>query len=269
MIRLLALSALLVAPLPQADDEEWTPSHRLEVSIDEDVADVPAEDLRVEGQPDMRYFLIGAEAEAQAPEDGWKLLFVLPGGDGGPSYTNFARRVHMHAAPRDYLVVQLVAPEWERGQFEECVWPTKTEPWEGAPFTTEDFVRRAMFDVRARVPIDREHVYCLGWSEGGPAAYAATLTKNPVVTGAIVAMSGFDPLALPTLTRADGMRYWLLQSPDDNVTPIDDARRAEELLAQNGGTVELVTYEGGHGWRGDVYGHLRAGIEWLGRRDEP
>ena len=72
-----------------------------------------------------------------------------------------------------------------------------------------------------------------------------------------------------TLTRADGMRYWLLQSPDDNVTPIDDARRAEELLAQNGGTVELVTYEGGHGWRGDVYGHLRAGIEWLGRRDEP
>jgi hypothetical protein len=24
-----------------------------------------------------------------------------------------------------------------------------------------------------------------------------------------------------------------------------------------------VTYEGGHGWRGDVFGMIRAGVQWL------
>jgi len=26
---------------------------------------------------------------------------------------------------------------------------------------------------------------------------------------------------------------------------------------------KLVTYEGGHGWHGDVFGHIRKGIEWM------
>jgi hypothetical protein len=27
--------------------------------------------------------------------------------------------------------------------------------------------------------------------------------------------------------------------------------------------VELKTYEGGHGWKGDLYSDIREGIEWL------
>ena len=41
------------------------------------------------------------------------------------------------------------------------------------------------------------------------------------------------------------------------------AEKARDMLAFNGGSVRLQTYEGGHGWHGDVYGKIRAGIEWL------
>jgi predicted esterase len=41
------------------------------------------------------------------------------------------------------------------------------------------------------------------------------------------------------------------------------AEQAKTSLAENGAKVHLETYEGGHGWRGDVYADLRAGVEWL------
>ena len=30
-----------------------------------------------------------------------------------------------------------------------------------------------------------------------------------------------------------------------------------------GPLVEFATYEGGHGWKGDVFGNIRTGVEWL------
>ena len=40
-------------------------------------------------------------------------------------------------------------------------------------------------------------------------------------------------------------------------------RDAQAKLSKAGGAVTLVTYEGGHGWHGDVFGTIRAGFEWL------
>jgi hypothetical protein len=34
-------------------------------------------------------------------------------------------------------------------------------------------------------------------------------------------------------------------------------------LRRAGAKVQLRTYDGGHGWRGDVYGEIRRGIGWL------
>ncbi|APZ91492.1 hypothetical protein Fuma_01080 [Fuerstiella marisgermanici] len=34
-------------------------------------------------------------------------------------------------------------------------------------------------------------------------------------------------------------------------------------LAKNGASVELVEYEGGHGWHGEVMDRVTAGLNWL------
>jgi predicted esterase len=41
------------------------------------------------------------------------------------------------------------------------------------------------------------------------------------------------------------------------------AEQASRDLEKAGASVKLATYEGGHGWKGNVYGDVRAGIEWL------
>ncbi|MEW6743802.1 MAG: hypothetical protein AB1486_13690 [Planctomycetota bacterium] len=57
--------------------------------------------------------------------------------------------------------------------------------------------------------------------------------------------------------------YYIEHSPDDKVCPFSHAELAAEKLAAEGAKVKLVRYEGGHGWQGDVYGRIRAAIEWL------
>jgi predicted esterase len=70
---------------------------------------------------------------------------------------------------------------------------------------------------------------------------------------------------LPPLDNAKGKRFYLLQSPDDQVTPLRFAEEAESALSIAGAKVHLHRQEGGHGWHGDMWGMLRAGIEWLER----
>jgi predicted esterase len=61
----------------------------------------------------------------------------------------------------------------------------------------------------------------------------------------------------------------LLQSPQDRVTPIEHAVTAKETLLAAGATVRLRRYEGGHGWRGDVWSMIRTGITWLDPTTKP
>ena len=71
---------------------------------------------------------------------------------------------------------------------------------------------------------------------------------------------------IPSLKGAKKYGYYLLQSPEDTVTPISYAREAAEALEKKGADVELVEYAGGHGWPPTVYRESRAGIEWLDAR---
>jgi len=50
------------------------------------------------------------------------------------------------------------------------------------------------------------------------------------------------------------------------VIPLSMVSRARDSLAKNGARVTLATYEGGHGWYGDVYGNISAGLLWLERQ---
>jgi predicted esterase len=76
-------------------------------------------------------------------------------------------------------------------------------------------------------------------------------------------MSVFNPRFLPPLKQANGHAYYLYHSPQDRVCPYRMAEQARDRLAENGAKVRLETYEGGHGWRGNVYADIRTGVEWL------
>jgi predicted esterase len=83
------------------------------------------------------------------------------------------------------------------------------------------------------------------------------------VVGAFVAMSVFRPPQLPALENAKGKAFYLLQSPDDQITPIWFAEGAEKTLRKAGANVQRQTYPGGHGWRGNIWALIGDGIKWL------
>lgn len=236
------------------------------VFAQDDVADVPNVECSIDGNDQQRYFLIGAVPGAEAPEGGYRLLVVLPGGDGSAEFNPFIRRIWKNALPDGYLVAQLVAvPADDPNQI---VWPTGKSPHPKQDFTTEQFIANVVGDIRANHPIDEARVYALGWSSGGPAVYASALAPDSPLRGAFVAMSVFIPVRLPPLTGAKDRRFYLLQSPQDQVTRIQFARSAQTQLSRAGATVKLEEYAGGHSWRGDVFEQIRDGMAWLASASE-
>jgi predicted esterase len=228
----------------------------------DDVADVPSQTLFAEDDSRKMYFLIGPYKDAPRPPEGYRLLLILPGGDGSADFHPFCKRIYKFALDSNYLVAQLVAPKWSEDQSEQIVWPTQKNRWEGARFTTEQFIEAVIADVKKRYPIDSRYIFALGWSSGGPPVYSAAMQKETALRGAFIAMSVYKPNQLPSRSNARGRAFYILHSPDDFI-PIRMAEQAETDLSGAGAKVKLQTYEGGHGWRGDVYGNISAGIRWL------
>jgi predicted esterase len=73
----------------------------------------------------------------------------------------------------------------------------------------------------------------------------------------------FKPEQLPPLDNARGRALYLYHSQEDELCPYGMAELAAQALRSSGATVELASYDGGHGWRGPVYDDIRAGIAWL------
>jgi predicted esterase len=228
-----------------------------------DVKDVPAQDLRIGGDGKKRYFLIGKVEQVDSPADPTGLVVVLPGGDGSADFHPFIRRISKNVLPTGWLIAQAVAPQWDKKQPELVVWPTEKLPYPGAKFTTEEFIEGIIADVRAKAKVDSRRIFLLGWSSGGPPCYAAALRKETPVTGAFIAMSVFKPQLMPAIDHAKDRAFYLLQSPDDQVTPIRFAVDAEKALDAAGAKVRLRRYDGGHGWQGDVWKMIGEGIQWL------
>jgi predicted esterase len=226
----------------------------------DDIADVPSQDLRAGKDKQKRYFLIGPPRGAKAPKGGHGLVVILPGGPGTADFHPFVKRLWKNALPEGYLAAQPVTVKWKEDQ--EVVWPTAKNKAEGMKFTTEEFIDAVIDDVASRHKLDKARVFTLSWSSSGPAAYAASLTSKKV-TGSMVTMSVFNPKYLPDLEKAKGHGYYIYHSKDDRVCPYRMAAQAEKDLGKAGAKVKLVTYEGGHGWRGDVFGDVGDGIRWL------
>ena len=230
-------------------------------NADDNVATLTA----VEGNAKQEYILNDHSA-GEVPEGGYNLLLVLPGGDGSADFQPFVTNIGKHAAGPEYLVAQLISVKWTSGQ--QIIWPTEESEVEDAEFTTEQFLEAVIGDVGKSHKLNAEHIYTLSWSSGGPAAYAASLEVEEI-KGSFVAMSVFKPEHLSPLSRAREHRYYIHHSPDDPVCPFRMAEAARDQLKEAGASVEFSTYDGGHGWRGDVFGALRKGIAWLAEAEPP
>lgn len=232
-----------------------------EALAQEDVADIPSRSFFAGQDPNKRYFLVGVDEQTRPSEEGFGLVVVLAGGDGGADFNPFVRRIYKNALSKEYVVAQLVAVKWTAQQ--QIVWPTGKLPVAGQEFSTEEFIEAVIEDVKAKYVIDANHIFTLSWSSGGPAAYAYSLGEQKSATGSFIAMSVFKPKNLPPLSSAGGHGYFLLHSPTDRVCPFSMAQQGEKELVENGATVKLSMYSGGHGWKGSPYSRIRYGIRWL------
>lgn len=228
--------------------------------VPEDIADMKVSDLRAGGDAMKRYFVI--HRDAAPPDSGWRTVFVLPGGSGDAQFQPFVTRIAKHALREGYLVVQLVAPVWSPDQAKVNVWPTDKPRVREAKFSTADFFFAVRDDVAKAHKLDPRYSFTLTWSSSGTNGYLLSLHPKSGVTGTFVAMSVFKDALLPPLSKAKGHPYFLYHSAQDFI-PIKQPEAARDALVKAGAAVNLVTYEGGHGWRGDVFGDIRKGVDWL------
>ncbi len=224
---------------------------------DDDVADVPSQDVTL--APNQRYLLIGDTHGDEAKT----LLLILPGGDGSADFQPFCKRIYKNAVPKNMIVAELVAVTSKNPN--QIVWPTAKNHDPKQIFTTEQFVQKIVADVKTKAKIDESKTIALGWSSSGPALYSASLTKDMPVRNWFIAMSIFAPGTLPPLPAAKDQNYYLLHSPDDVVCKYFFAQNAKKQMEKQGARVTLVDYAGGHGWQGNVFGNIRAGIDWLAK----
>jgi predicted esterase len=250
-IHILAITAAIVVAMSHNTGAADVPA---------DIADMTVQDLRAGGDDMKRYFVI--HRPVAPPKDGWRTLFVLPGGSGDAKFQPFVTRIAKRALPESYLVVQLVAPVWTPRQAENIVWPTDKSGIPEMKFSTSEFFLAVRSELAKAHKLNPRHSFTLTWSSSGMSGYGFSLLPKSGVTGTFVAMSVFHPGALPPLTAAKGHPYFIYHSPQDFI-PIAQAETARDALQKAGAIVELQTYEGGHGWHGNVFGDIRKGIEWL------
>ena len=214
--------------------------------------------LTLKGQPQQKYYLIGAGATDKDKPPG--LLLVMPGGDGSAEFHTFVKSIR-DSLPDGFLVAQLVAVESKNEK--QVVWPTEKLKDKKQAFSTQQFIENVVKDVKAKHKLDENRIFTLGWSSSGSAAYSSVLTPKSPVKGAIVAMSVFQPGVLPDLAGAQGRKFVILHAAGDKLIPLRIARTAEKRLKAAGAEVQFVEMAGGHGWQDDPLGRISAAVEWL------
>lgn len=248
-------------PRSAADSKPTAPAKTADAPLPDDDPELPIKDLRAAKDARKRYVVIGPKKGAKKPADGWKVVYVLPGGGGGADFHGFVKNIARQVFADDALTVQLIAPQWMERQ--PIIWPTEGAKLKEAEFTTEEFFRAVHAEVAKAHALDPRCCFTLSWSSGGPAAYRLALMDKTPITGSYLAQSVFKPDELPSLDRAKGRAFFIDHSPDDTTCPFRMAEAARDALKKAGGAVDFVTYEGGHGWKGAIWDRLRQGRDFL------
>lgn len=207
-----------------------------------------------------------------APDDGYGLLIVLPGGPGTPDFAPFVRDTIRPAAGNDYAMIQMIAPPIEPGK-DAVVWPMQNLPDPRVEFTMEPLILAAIERARQEFEIDPERIFIFGWSSSGPLCYAMAMDPQSPLRGAFVAMSVFQQEKYPQLAAGekalDGKSFYILHSPQDQIIPMTYPRDAKRAITAAGGRATFETYIGRHGWTGESLKRISTGLRWLeGTSDE-
>jgi len=159
------------------------------------VADRKPEDIHIDNDNKKHYLLHAPPKEAQEPDSGWRVLIVLPGGDGSADFATFVGGIRDQSLGQGWVAAQIIAPKWDDAQV--TVWPIAKNPVKGMKFTTEKLVDFVLDDLGKRRKLDPRYIFTLSWSSGGPPAYAVSLDPKTRITGSFVAMSVFRPEWMP------------------------------------------------------------------------
>ena len=259
IVPIVVLSSMLAAP-PSSSLAAAPASPSCSVVASDDRK---PEDIQVGNDPKKRYLLHAPPKGAKEAASGWRVLVVLPGGDGSAEFGPFVGSIRDKSLGDGWLIAQIVAPVWEKDQASSIVWPTEKQPWKNMKFSTEKLVDFVLEDLAKRKHVDPNSIFTLSWSSGGPAAYAISLEPKTRIAGSFIAMSVFYPEWLPSLKSAAGRAYYLYQSREDTTTEFHMSELARDALTKNGAIVTLVEYEGGHGWHGNVFADIKTGVAWL------
>lgn len=251
---------LRLPTLPARPDVGVGEKTSLAYVIQKDVEDIPSTKREIAANKRMTYFLIPPAAKTK-PKNGYGLLVLLPGGGGGEGFHPFVKRIRKHAVPDDVVVAQLIATKWTDRQ--AIVWPTEKNKVDMQEFSTEEFIDAVVTDAQAVHTIDKKRVYGMGWSSSGPAIYAAALLEKTPLAGSYVMMSVYKPRLLPPVKNGKERAFYIEHSPDDRVCPHWMAKKAYEELKDAGARVTFATYQGGHGFRGNIYGRMKTAFKWL------
>ncbi|CAN5160176.1 hypothetical protein BH23VER1_BH23VER1_03360 [soil metagenome] len=224
---------------------------------------------QIDSHAQLRYRVFSPKAAA--PSEGYRLIVFLPGGDGSDAFTPWCQSLYQHAVPDGFLAVQLIAPVWHENHARTATWPTRLTPVDGMEEPVEEFFESVVTAVGEAHSVREGEVYTFSWSSGGVPAYLIAAEGRGGVRGSLVAMAVFRPRWLPDdLSKVGGQRFFLYQSPDDEVTPLDSAEAAKTALERSGAKVRLGSYPGGHGWQLGA-GHfpdIREGLGWLVQGDD-
>ena len=191
------------------------------------------------------------------------LALILPGGDGGRDFLPFCSTLAANAFPKDWLAVQLVAPQWRPAAPEVTIWPSALVKDSKARFDTEDFIKAVIAEAQPKLEKSAP-VVLLAWSSSGHAAISA-VQKFPEIKGVLLAGSRFAPARAKSRSGLRDKAFFLYHGETDAVCPLADAIAAETFLPKAGARVKLVKFPGGHGWPPgiDHFGALRDGLAWM------
>jgi hypothetical protein len=227
-----------------------------------DVRDIPVIDTTVTGNERMRYFLHGPRTTAETPSAGYKLVVVLPGGNGGVAFQPMVRRLLKYAMTEEFIVAEPVA----LSQNVKIIWPTRWhDPEEIAttpPFFTEDFVEQVIQDIGRRHPIDKRFVFTLTWNSSVPAAFAIAMQESTAVAGSYISLIALPTEWPATLAEAKGRPFLLTQTLRDSQSRFPWSKQALQPLIDAGAIVKSPAHDDMHG-HGLDYDRVREGLKWL------
>jgi phospholipase/carboxylesterase len=138
------------------------------------------------------------------------------------------------AFPAGTFVISVRAPFAVENGYGWTV-PGDEDSFERGLTALDDFIKR----LPGAFPVDAGRITLMGFSQGAAMCYASTL-KSPELTRATAALAGFlPPQARPWVApnRLQGRLVFITHGTEDPTVPVDEARKARDLMQQCGAEV--------------------------------